>query len=76
MSIYYTVACHTCEERINLAGYTTEAVSSKAGDFATYAHMSHNVIVINDASCGWDEKFDKIYDEVMEYKEKEVNHEK
>lgn len=68
MSVDYTVACHKCKERINLAGYADSTVIRVTGEFALYSHSSHDVVVLNDIT-GWDDEYDKIYFDALKYKE-------
>lgn len=70
MSTCYTIACRTCKERIEMAGFSNDAVANKAGEWARYKHFSHDITVINDIT-GWDDEFDRNYDMIMTYTEVE-----
>jgi hypothetical protein len=71
MSIYYTIACNTCKQRIEMPHYTDEAVIKKAGEWALYDHFSHSITIIHDIN-GCDEKFDEICDEINKYEEVKI----
>ncbi|MEX3625162.1 hypothetical protein [Viridibacillus arvi] len=68
MAIYYTVVCHTCKKRKSLAGSADSSVIIAVGEWARYRHLSHNISVLHDTS-GWDDDYDKLYDEAMKYEE-------
>ncbi|AMW61739.1 hypothetical protein ANTHOS_123 [Bacillus phage Anthos] len=66
MSTYYEVACHTCQVRKDLSGYTREYVAKFAGEWCAYEHISHEVTVLHDVT-GWDEDYDELCDRVSAY---------
>ncbi|ASR79609.1 hypothetical protein KAMFAM_138 [Bacillus phage Kamfam] len=68
MSTYYTVACHTCQKRIEMGGYSREYVAHYAGVWLAYSHIGHEVTVLHDVT-GYDEDYDALYDKVQEYEE-------
>ena len=69
MSIYYNGACRTCKERINLAGFATSSVKSMFAEWIYDKHQFHDVVLVNDASSGWDEDRDEICNVIYKYKE-------
>ncbi|WIT26493.1 hypothetical protein [Bacillus phage SPO1L4] len=46
MSTYYTIACHTCKKKIDCAGYTREAVAKRAGEWAMWGHIAHDISIM------------------------------
>jgi hypothetical protein len=70
MAHSYQVVCHDCKQRVDMTGYTGDAVAERAGTWARYKHLSHSIAVYPDMT-GWDEDYDKEYDRIMEYKEVE-----
>lgn len=68
MSTCYTVACHTCQKRLEMGGYSREYVAHYAGDWLAYRHIGHDVTVLHDVT-GYDEDYDALYDKVQEYEE-------
>ncbi len=72
MSTMYTVVCRTCKKRLPCPGYSSKYLEQTIADWARYKHLTHDIAVFHDVT-GWDEDYDKEYDEIMEYEE--VTHE-
>ncbi|WCS68575.1 hypothetical protein Goe16_01610 [Bacillus phage vB_BsuM-Goe16] len=68
MSTYYTIACHTCKKKIDCSGYTRDAVAKRAGEWAMWGHIAHDISILHD-NTGWNEKYDEKWFKVDQYDE-------
>lgn len=50
MAVSFTVVCHTCKQKMNMAHYTESHVASVFADWGMDEHESHHVSVIADTS--------------------------
>lgn len=64
MSIYYTIACHTCKKQFDMAGNAMSTRERQIGEFA-HQHVFHDIMLVHDSAD------EDVYYKVMDYEKEE-----